>query len=292
MQLPNITEADVASLVTGASSIAHVGKGGQKLVFKGDFGGTTYAVKFALVPPDPADALEIQTRAAREVATMRNCPSAHMVKPGPVGITVATVRAESVLYFTEQFIDGEDLDAILKKSGPMPVAEVVRLGLHMADAIKGLQKIRTIHRDLKPKNIMRRRSDGAFILLDAGFAFDLDGASASNGKIVGTLPYFPPERFDYGSRRTAMDFRSDMFCLGVTMYEMAAGVRPFYHPGDMSHDMLMRIRTERPAPPSAIRAGIPPQLDQVILRMMGKSPHLRYRTVELLEEALRAIGAP
>ena len=135
---------------------------------------------------------------------------------------------------------------------------------------------------------MRRSSEG-FVLLDAGFAFDVIGESVSAGFLVGTRIYFSPEQFDYSNRRTGLDFRSDMFALGVTMYEMATRKHPFWSRGQSSEMFYSNVTSLTPEPPSSIVPDFPEELDEIILRMLGKSPHLRYRNCDHLTRALEAI---
>ena len=173
-------------------------------------------------------------------------------------------------------------------SGALSTAEVVRLGQQMCSAISELWSLGKIHRDIKPGNIMRRNHDGSYILLDAGLAFDVAGESISAGFMVGTMAYFSPEQFDYTSRRT-MDFRSDIFSLGVTLYQLATGQHPFFSPHTSTPHLFTRITKYNPPEPSSLVASIPESLDRVILRMMGKSPHLRYRKIEQLQSALASV---
>lgn len=287
---PNLTPSDVTSLIPDVADVALVGSGGQKLVFRGDMGGVTYAIKFAILPHDDDDDTAVEARAAREIEIMRDCGSSHMIKLGPLGLTIGRVKDQRLLYFTEEFIEGHDLGKRLADHGPIPHTEVIRFGIEIANAIRALWDIGKVHRDIKPRNVMCRTADGSFVLLDAGYAFDVVGKSLSQGLLVGTMPYFPPERFDYALRRAVVDFRSDMFSLGVTMYELATGSHPFWCPGDGSQQVFTRIMRHRPPPPSSIKPQIPASLDRVILRMLGKSPHLRYRTINKLIEALEEIG--
>jgi serine/threonine-protein kinase len=293
-ELPRLTLEQVAGLVPGASNIRPIGKGGQKLVFCGDIDGRPFALKFALLPALTGDAdpqTEVEARAAREVETMRDCDSPHMVKLGPVGLTVSECEGQRLLFFSEEFVDGEDVAAILQRDRRLAALEVVRLGLHVADAIRGLWDIGKIHRDIKPHNIVRGKASGDYVLLDAGYAFDVVGESLSQSFVlVGTVPYFPPERFDYTNRRSVMDFRSDLFSLGVTMYQAVTGVHPFWTAGETSHQVFARILNQRPRPPSTIQPGLPAGLDDIILRLLGKAPHLRYRKIEQFVTALRGLG--
>ena len=137
-------------------------------------------------------------------------------------------------------------------------------------------------------NIMRRDPRGDYILLDAGLAFDTDGESISVSP-VGTPLFFSPEQFDFTNRRTVLDFRSDMFALGTTMYCLATGVHPFWASGDNSQSIYTKITTHIPPVPSTIVAGFPAELDEVIMRLLGKSPHLRYRKCDQLIAALQGL---
>lgn len=292
--LPDLTTDDVQALIPEAANVTPLGRGGQKLVFRGDLEGIPFALKFVLLPSDSGseEAVSVvEARALREIETMRRCSSPHMIKVGPLGMTIARVREQTVLYFSEEYVDGADLQEVLRRDGPLDHLEVARLGIEMAEAIGEMWNVGRIHRDIKPQNIMQRSNGGSFVLLDAGYAFDVVGESLSQGGVVGTLPYFPPERFDYGARRTVVDHRSDMFSLGVTMYQMATGVHPFLQPGDGSQQVLTRILAQKPAAPSQHNTAIPSELDVIILRMMRKSPHLRYRSLDQLSSALSGIGA-
>ncbi len=293
--LPSITDAQVVSLIPEAAGVQPVGRGGQKLVFRCIIDGAPYALKFAKVPGMPEEMetedfpmSDVAARARREVETMRDCTSAHMVKLGPVGLSFANVDHESILYFSEEFIAGRDLRILLREDGRFLSAEIAKLGLHIVDAIKALWELGKIHRDVKPANIMKRESDGHYILLDAGLAFDVVGESLSIGP-VGTPAYFSPEQFDFSSRRTLLDFRSDLFSLGVTMYQLATGTHPFWEQGDNSRSLFDKITNSTPQPPSALVRGFPESLDEIILRMLGKSPHLRYRRCDQLIQALSEV---
>ena len=293
--LPNLTPQQVAQLLPQASEIEQAGAGGQKVVFKGTIAGKQYAFKFAKAPELPEDLeseefpmSDVAVRAQREVETMRDCASEHMVRLGPVGLTFDTIDGQSLLYFSEEFIVGHDLRTILHADGKFETAQVIKLGLHIVDAIHALWDLGKIHRDIKPANIMRRESGNDYVLLDAGFAFDVIGESLSIGP-VGTPPYFSPEQFDFTNRRTVLDFRSDLFSLGVTMYEMATGQHPFWTRGESSVSLFNKILTYNPTPPSGIVPDFPKELSDIVMRMIGKSPHLRYRRCQQLLDALNGI---
>jgi len=292
MPLPIITEENIKRLLPDVESAVQVGSGGQKVVFRVVYHGTPLALKFALLPDTfQADAVDIDEtvlRAQRETQIMQDCDSLHMVKLGPIGIGTTVFGRQNVLYFSEELIEGQALNEILRVDGALSPPEVVKLGQQMCSAIGELWALGKIHRDIKPGNIMRRDADGSYVLLDAGLAFDVAGESISAGFMVGTIAYFSPEQFDYTSRRT-MDFRSDIFSLGVTLYQAATGQHPFFSPNTSTPHLFTRITKHNPPAPSSLVPAVPESLDRIILRMMGKSPHLRFRRIEQLQTALATV---
>ncbi|WP_213807550.1 serine/threonine-protein kinase [Granulicella sp. dw_53] len=292
MALPTITEQNIKDLLPSVTGAIPSGRGGQKIVFRIELEGQAFALKFALLSdafqPDIADIDETVLRARRETQIMQECKSPHIVKVGPVDLGTAAIDGQNVLYFSEEFIDGQALSDAIRESGPLTVPSVVKLGQQMCSAIDELWSLGKIHRDIKPSNIMQRSHETNFVLLDAGLAFDVAGESISAGFLVGTMAYFSPEQFDYTNRRV-MDFRSDMFSLGVTLYEAATGQHPFLSPTTSTPHLYTKITKHNPPSPSSINPLIPGSLDKVILRMMGKSPHLRYRRISQLQEALALI---
>ncbi|TWU39848.1 Serine/threonine-protein kinase StkP [Novipirellula aureliae] len=297
VELPNLTPNQIESAITSVSDVQPLGRGGQKIVFSGEIDGERYALKFSRAPIETVESDEMESeydpdvvvRAKREVETMRQCKSPHMVKLGPIGLEFIEISGERLIFFTEELITGSDLRQI-KRGRCLSAIEVVRLGVQITHAIAAIWELKKVHRDIKPGNIMLR-NDGNFVLLDAGLAFDKAGDSLSGGFLVGTRIYFSPEQFDYGNRRTIMDFRSDMFALGVTMYEMATGDHPFYTRGDGSENFFTKVMKFHPTPPHELVDNFPEDLSAIIMRMLGKSPHLRYRKCEQLIERLNAVGA-
>jgi serine/threonine-protein kinase len=290
---PRLTAEQVAELIPGVSEVAEIGRGGQKLVFRAKFNERIYAVKFVKINASEAeDQSDISNdpaaaRVRREIEIMRNCQSPHMVRFGPIELQYRSMEEQALLYFMEEFIDGDDLGTIFRRDGAFPPAELVKLGIQIAMAIKELWKQKKVHRDIKPNNIMRRNDSGNYVLLDAGLAFDLNAESLST-QPVGTPVFFSPEQFEFSDRRTLLDFRSDMFSLGLTMYFLGTRLHPFW--GDGAESLYSNIRNLAPPLPSTIIPGFPKDLEDVIIRLMGKSPHLRYRTCDMLINALKDLS--
>lgn len=294
----NLTPADVVTAIPDATDVVYIADGGQKRVFRASISGAIYAVKFLrptvqqVAPSDVSVDVsvvdDVTARATREVETMRQCQTPHLVKPGPIGLKTVDVGGERFLYFTEEFIDGETLTSYLNATGPMSVRELVELGTQITHAIAELWSLSKIHRDIKPGNIMRRRATGEFVLLDMGLVFDLDDQSVSLGP-VGTVAYFSPEQLDFRNRRSVLDFRSDTFSLGIVLYFMATRQHPFAAGAANSWEILANIQTVTPIAPQQLRPDLPDELNAIILRLLGKRPSLRFRTTTKLLDALQSV---
>lgn len=300
--IPNISAAQVDSAIPSVSESKEIGRGGQKIVFRCKIENADYAIKFISCPEElesQSDDIEgegendfepeVITRAKREIDTMHDCTSDHMVKLGPIGLEFIEIDGQNLAYYTEELIEGCDLKVILDRKEKLSAEEITRLGIDICDAIESLWELGKVHRDIKPGNIMQRAS-GGYVLLDAGLAFDVAGESLSGGFTVGTQIYFSPEQFNYSSRRSGLDFRSDMFALGVTLYQMATGRHPFYSRGDTSQTFFDKVTNESPEPITSLEEDFPEDLEKIILRMLGKSPHLRYRKCSLLMKELEKVG--
>lgn len=302
MPFPKLTAAQVQRAMPDVSDVAFLAKGGQKVVFSCTINGNAYAIKILQPHLRPlmreqnsdfsGDAISIDdvtARAQREVATMKECDTPYLVKIGPIEMRAVQIEGEDLLCFSEELIDGTPLNVVLKQSGRLSPAETIRLGLHIAAAIQELWGRGKIHRDIKPGNIMRRTT-GDFVLLDLGLVFDLNDESYSVGP-VGTHIYFSPEQMDFANRRQVLDFRSDLFSLGITMYQMVTGNHPFTANANTSWDVINQIRNLQPPAPRAVRGDVPAALSDIIMRLLGKRPSLRFRSIAKLRQALAAVTA-
>lgn len=303
MPFPNLTDQAVQQAVPEATNVAYLAKGGQKVVYSCAIAGRPYVLKILrphlhLLAPqqggsvvgDPISLDDVTARAQREVATMRECDTPHLVKIGPIEMRTIQIDGEDLLCFSEERIDGKPLNEVLRQNGRLSPAEILDLGENISAAIDALWRHRKIHRDIKPGNIMQRQT-GGFVLLDLGLVFDLNAESYSVGP-VGTTIYFSPEQMDFANRRQVLDFRSDLFSLGITMYEMATGTHPFVACAATSWEVLNNIRNHNPPSPSQANPNIPVALSDVIMRLLGKRPSLRFRSIALLQQALAATRSP
>jgi eukaryotic-like serine/threonine-protein kinase len=299
---PQPAGQDIESLVPGVIVHGAPREGGQGYIFQCSLGMEHFALKVVPVPDAPlmrglddseGDPVEEEVaRAQRELALLASCDSPHLAKVGPVPLTEADIGGQRVILFSEEWVEGDDVLALVTNH-PLPLEEVLSLGIHIAKAIEALAAVRAVHRDIKPNNIIRRRAGGEYVLIDLGYALVLTESSLTvPGNVVGTRFYLSPEQMQPGMKRS-LDFRSDQFLLGLVMYQAATQRHPFFRLGMTDQEYLDSIlRQPTPPPPSARRAEIPAELDAVILRLLAKHPHLRYQSCGSLITALNVIACP
>lgn len=301
MSIPNIDKADVIKIIPGISDVGRPLRGGQRIIFPVVIKGKKYALKFmetAVNSSNTGDENsgtlaidEITARARREVDIMKKCNSSHLVKLGPIPLTSITYNGRILVYFTEEFIEGRDLESILRSIRRLPVKDLLSLGKDITKAIHTIWKCNEkVHRDIKPGNIIKRNSDGSYVLLDLGLVLDLSDISLTlPGLVPGTVPYLSPDQLDL-ARKRQLDFRSDLFSLGIVLYEASTGVHPFMSAGQSQTDIIANILAHNPPCPRSLQRDLPENLDIIIMRLLAKKPHLRYRTCEELISCFESIS--
>lgn len=195
---------------------------------------------------------------------------------------VAAGDLTKVPYLVLEFIPGASLQQRLE-DGPLAAEDVARLGAETADALHSIHRQAVVHLDLKPDNILVREGGGV-ALIDFGLAHHArfpDLLAEEQRFTAGSAPYVSPEQID-GCRS---DVRSDLFALGVVLYEMATGELPFGRPESAS-GLRDRLWLD-PSPPSAHVASIPPWLQEIILRCLEVNAATRYQTAALVAFDLR-----
>lgn len=261
-----------------------LGQGGMGLVVAArhvDLG-ELFAIK-RLIPSalDTPAALERFLREARVAARLKN---EHVVRVHDVG------RLEDGSpYMVMEHLEGRDLKAILNERGPLPAEEATTLLLQACEALAEAHEKGIVHRDLKPANlfITTLRSGAPCVkVLDFGIAKPTEVAGdglTGSGIILGTPSYMSPEQIT-GDIPT--DTRTDVWALGVVLYELVTGKKPF---GGGSVGSVFSRMMERPTPPSHLVGAVPPWVDAIVARCLQKLPEDRFQSVdELSIELLRA----
>jgi serine/threonine protein kinase len=269
----------------------YVAEGGQKTVFRFSHASADWALKMIDLGDTERRLGEAVTtvvaRVEREVRILHEIESPHLPKLGPWGPRLAPIDAHLYFTYSEEYIEGRslrDLMAAGRLSAQVVAAAAHDIGL----ALEDLWAKRIVHRDVKPENIVQRASNRAFVLLDPGYALDLaDTSLTGTGGVVGTAPYYSPEQLDAGNKR-ALDCRSDLYSLGVSLYEAATGSHPYCWRGMTREQLASAIRTAVPA--DLRSAGCPDHLAGIVARLLRKRRHLRFRSPTDFLESLKADG--
>ena len=223
-------------------------------------------------------------REARAVAALNH----------PHIVTIHSVEeAEGVRFLTMELVDGQTLDALIPKDG-LEIEPFFDLATPLAEAVSAAHDKSVIHRDLKPSNVMVD-GDGRVKVMDFGLAKMQETADPSDsselptealtgvGMVVGTVPYMSPEQIE----GLIVDHRTDVFSLGVLLYEMATGKRPFQ--GKSSPALMSSILRDVPTPLLEIRTDLPRHLGRIIGRCLEKDRRDRYQTARDVFNELKAL---
>jgi serine/threonine protein kinase/tetratricopeptide (TPR) repeat protein len=274
--------------------LAALGAGGMGEVYRACDTRLDREIALKVLPAEVAaepDRLARFEREAKSVAAL-NHPN--------IVVLHSIEEAAGVRFLTMELVDGEPLDRLVVAGG-QPLTRVLDVAIAIADALAAAHAKGIVHRDLKPANVVVTR-DGRVKVLDFGLAKLANAPAAdaartvtagapisSLGQVVGTVPYMSPEQL----RGEPVDARSDLFSLGILVYELASGRRPFG--GTTTADVTSAILRDPPPPLSSLRADLPPDVAKTIERCLEKDVERRARTAKdvraELEHARRALGS-
>ena len=183
-------------------------------------------------------------------------------------------EADGVKFITMAFVDGEDLHGILKKERPLPLERSLKLARQMCDALDAAHAEGVVHRDFKPHNVLIGKDDQVFVS-DFGLATSFETAKMGmtrSGAFVGTPRYMSPEQVEGGT----IDHRSDLYSLGLVMYEMMTGEVPFS--GESTWQVMYQRVKEKPKDPKLLKPDLPDWVARIVMHCLERDPALRYQT--------------
>jgi eukaryotic-like serine/threonine-protein kinase len=254
-----------------------IGSGGMGVVYAARDTKLDRWVALKLLPPDLAEDPERRSRFEREARAAARLSH-------PQIVTLHSVEeSDGTLFIDMELVDGTSLSELIATSvHGLPILQVLELGASIAEAVAEAHENGVIHRDLKPANILVTR-EGTAKVLDFGLAKiarsgPLTGPHPTNetqsvdGQVHGTPAYMSPEQ----AAGKSVDHRTDVFSLGIVLYEMATGRRPFT--GDSTLSILSKVVRDTPRSVVNARSGVPPRLAVIIERCLAKEPHKRYQS--------------
>ncbi|MCL5057342.1 MAG: Stk1 family PASTA domain-containing Ser/Thr kinase [Actinobacteria bacterium] len=258
--------------------IEQLGGGGMAIVYKGRDTILNRLVTIKLLRPDYTSDEDFVRRFRREAQSVASLSHPNIVSIYDVG------REKDMDYLVMEYVDGEDLRSIIKREGPLEPPTAVRIARQICDALDHAHENNIVHRDVKPHNILITKS-GRAKLTDFGIAREASAATmTTSDTIVGSVHYLSPEQ----ARGEAPDFRSDIYSLGVVLYEMLAGGLPFT--GDTPISIALKHVQSCPDPISKRNPAITESLELAVMKALNKEPEKRYQSARemsfRLEESL------
>jgi|GEM_PF-2102733 len=215
-------------------------------------------------------------REAREAARLNH--------PAIISVYAYGIK-DGIPYFAMEFVEGEDLAGLLKKRGKFPVREALRITKEVAKALEAAYKKNIVHRDIKPSNIMLKE-DGSVKVTDFGLAKAVGGGTVfvtQANVVLGTPHYMSPEQ----GKGEKVDTRSDIYSLGVVLYELLSGNLPFK--ADTPTSLIYMHVYEKPPSLREHCPEIPPAVEALVMKMLEKDPNNRFQTPSELVAAIEAV---
>ncbi len=234
--------------------------------------------------PDVADSHTVLARFEREARATAQLRSVHAAR-----VVDVDTLPNGVPYMVMEYLEGNDLDVELGKTGPMPVARAVDIVLQTAGAMQEAHALGIVHRDLKPANLfLCPVGDRSVVkVLDFGISKiegDGDARITASNAYFGTPAYAAPEQL---REAAAADARSDVWALGIILFELLTGQTPFQG-GPTA--VIAKVMTDPVPSPTELRADLPRDLARVVMRALQRDPGARFQTMHAMAEALAPFG--
>ncbi|WP_437817580.1 protein kinase domain-containing protein [Sorangium sp. So ce1078] len=282
----------VGDIISGKYRVERVlGRGGMGLVVSAHHLSLRHRVALKFLLPEGRTTPGAIERFFREAQAAAAIASEHIARVIDVGQT-----EEELPYFVMEYLNGIDLEALVESRGPLPVEQAVSYVIEACEALAEAHALGIVHRDLKPGNLfLATRADGSSLIkvLDFGISkaseagvLGLNAKLTASSVVLGSPRYMSPEHIR--NTRT-VDARSDIWALGMTLYQLLTGRLPFEN--EAVSALFVSIATDPPVPPRAYRPEIPIELEFILLMCLEKDPARRPQTVAELVSLLEPLGS-
>ncbi|MGB6340566.1 MAG: protein kinase [Candidatus Aminicenantaceae bacterium] len=260
--------------------IEELGRGGMGKVYRVEDQKIKEEIALKLIKPEIASHEKTIERFKNELKLARKIRHKNVCQMFDLG------EWEGTHFITMEYISGEDLKSFIRRSKQLSIPAAIAIAEEVCEGLKEAHKLGVIHRDLKSHNIMINR-DGNSRIMDFGIARTLKGKGITgSGVMIGTPEYMSPEQ----AEGKEVDENTDLYSLGVILYEMVTGQLPFG--GDTPLSIAVKHKTEAPPDPKIVNPHISKNLRKLILRCLEKDPQKRYRKAEEMFLDLKKIELP
>jgi len=247
-----------------------LGRGGMGAVYRVRDLELDRDVALKLIRPDIAEDPATLERFRREIQLSSRITHRNVLRVYDLG------EVEGIRFLTMQFVDGDDLGSLIKRGGRLPIPRILSVFGEICKGLSAAHEQGVVHRDLKPQNIMLDAAGTAYVT-DFGLAKSLAGTGMTEmGAILGTPFYMSPEQV----KGQPAGPRSDIYSLGVILYEMATGVVPFT--GDSAYEVMMSRLSHKPKPAAELNPEVPAFLKKIMERCMATDLEARYPSVDAI----------
>jgi serine/threonine protein kinase len=278
LSCPNLSSVVLAALGQRYEILAEAGHGSMGNVYKARDRETGETVALKLLKPEIASDQAMMDRFKNELLFARKITHKNVCRVYEFN------RAAGVAYTSMEFVEGESLRSVLNRFGGLPLRKSIDLSLQICSGLKEAHAQGIVHRDLKPENVMVD-SQGNVKIMDFGIARSMEAVTRLTGTMVGTPAYMAPEQVS----GKPVDYRTDIYSLGLMLYEMFTGAPAFV--ADNPIAIAMKQMRDTPIPPHEVEPAIPIDIERSILKCLEKDPARRFQSIAELDKALRSSTA-
>jgi serine/threonine protein kinase len=275
---PHLSSAALAALSQRYDILGEAGHGSMGNVYKARDRETGEIVALKLLKPEIASDQAMMDRFKNELLFARKITHKNVCRVHEFN------RIGGIAYTSMEFVEGESLRSALNRFGGLPPRKAIDLALQICSGLKEAHAQGIVHRDLKPENIMID-AQGNVKIMDFGIARSMEAVTRMTGSMVGTPAYMAPEQV--GGK--PVDYRTDVYSLGLILYEMFTGTQAFR--ADNAVAVALKQMRESPVPPHEIDPQIPVPIERAILKCVEKEPAKRFQTIADTESAIRMQSA-